>query len=145
MKNRKLVSLIFVLVAVALGLLLFMDLTFPAGIRPYLKRGYYTQFGPLAIAIELFTAGMYLLRKHSKTNFAMALFGFTALLDLIFNLVGLFSSNTPIYATILFSICAIIALRIAFTNQFNTKRISMTNAFGSFALGTGIELFFYYF
>jgi len=72
------------------------------------------------------------------------LFAFTALLDPILNLVGLFTSSLPVYAIILFLGSAIVSLWLAFTNAFNLGRISFAGALGSFLPGNAIELFFNY-
>jgi len=144
MKHRKSIALLFMLIGVALGIVFFLDISFPVGLEAYLSKDYYGQFGPLAISIELLIAGLYLFKAHKNVNFALALFGFTALLDPLFGLTGLFTSLVPIYATITFAICAVIALWIAFTNTFDTGRITFVKIFGSFLLGTAVELFFNY-
>ena len=144
MKARYFLAGLFILIATVFGILFFFDIEFPQGIKPYFKKEYYGQFGPLVISIELLTAGIYLWIKHSKTNFVMGVFAFTALLDPIFNLTGLFTSQVPQYATITFVLCGIAALIIAFTNAFELGKISWKAAFGSFLTGTAVELFFNY-
>ena len=144
MKTRRIIAIVFLLIAVSLGIYFHSKIEFPTDVRDYFRIGTYNQFGPLAISIELLVAGYYLFVGHSKTNFALALFAFTALLDPFFNLTGIFTSLVPTYATILFIVCAITALWIAFSNAFGTGRISFLNAFGSFILGVVVELFFYY-
>ncbi|GAB5527827.1 MAG: hypothetical protein Roseis2KO_56990 [Roseivirga sp.] len=144
MNTHSIISWVFILIAFVLGVIFFLELEFPTGLDTYFKKNYYGQFGPLAISIELLIAGFYLYREHPKTNFALALFGFTALLDPLFNLTGLFASNVPIYGTIIFSVCAIVALRISLSNTFKLKKISLTAVFVSFALGVAVELFFNY-
>lgn len=142
MKTRKIIAFLFIAIAIPLGILFYSKIQFPTEIRAYFRLGTYNQFGPLAISIELLAAGFYLLISHKKTNFALALFAFTALLDPFFNLTGIFTSLVPVYATILFVVCAIISLWVAFSNVFETGRISFINAFGSFVLGAIVELFF---
>lgn len=144
MNKRNTISWLLMLIALTLGLIFFMKIDFPVGLAPYFEKTYYGQFGPLAISIELLLAGFYLYRKHPKTNFTLALFGFTALLDPLFDFVGLFTSNVPLYGTIIFSGCAIAALWIALKNVFNLKKISIPTVFVSFALGLIVELFFNY-
>lgn len=132
------------LTALGLAVDFYVAPEFPWNIEDYFKREYYNQFGPLAICVELFIAGLYLFAGKPKTNFALALYGFTALLDPVFNAVGLFETNVPVYGTIIFVIFALPALWIAFTNTFNSGRITFPSAFGSFLLGLSIELFFNY-
>ena len=139
---RKMIALIFVAIATVMGAIFFLDIEFPIGLESYFQKDYYNQFGPLAICIELLVAGIYLFQGGEKANFTLALFGFTALLDPIFDLTGIFTSAVPLYATVLFTICAVIALWLAFTNTFNLGRISFVGAFGSFLLGAAVELFF---
>ena len=110
----------------------------------YFRREYYNQFAPLAISVELLIAGYYLLIGHKKSNFALALFGFTAILDPVFDQIGLFESIVPLYGTITLSLCALISLWIAFKNSFELKRISFIAALASFILGGFVELFFNY-
>ena len=141
---RKIISLFFIILAVCLGIIFYLKINHPQDISGYFKLEYYNQFGPLAICIELLIAGIYMFYKHDKTNFALALFAFTALLDPLFNFTVLFTSLVPTYAMILFGIAAIVSLRIAFTNTFQTGRISFLVAFFSFVLGSAIELFFNY-
>ena len=95
--------------------------------------------------MELFIAAYYLLAGHKKSNFALALFAFTALLDILFNLTGLFISGVPVYAMVLFFVCAIVSLWIAFSNAFNLGRITLVGAITSFVLGNAIEFYFNYF
>ncbi len=142
MKKRRPIALLFILIAVSLGILFYSKIVFPEDVRSYLRLGTYDQFGPLAISIELFFAGLYLLRKHEKTNFALAVFAFTALLDPFFNLTGIFTTMVPVYGTLLFVGCALISLWVAFSNAFGTGKISVLGAVGSFLFGLVIELFF---
>ena len=142
MNTRKIVATLFLIIALVLGVLLFLEVNLPTTLGGYFNSEYYNQFGPLAISIELLIAGYYLFIKHPKTNFVLAVFAFTALLDPIFNVTGLFTSLVPLYATILFVGCALVALWLSFTNTFSLGRISMIAAFGSFILGTAVELFF---
>ena len=144
MAKRKILASIFILVPVVLGIIFFLEISFPIGLDAYFKSGFYNQFGPLAICVELLIAGLYLFIKHRKANFILALFAFTALLDPLFSTVGLFSSQVPVYAMIIFVCSALIALWLAFSNTFNLGRISFLGAFVSFLLGTAVELFFNY-
>lgn len=121
-----------------------MQLEFPIGLEAYFKKAFYGQFGPLAICIELLIAGFYLFVKHPKSNFTLALFGFTALLDPIFNTIGLFTSSVPAYGMVLFIICSLLALWLAFSNAFKMGRLSLIGVVISFILGLAVELFFNY-
>lgn len=142
MNKRKLLASSLILLSVVLAVLFYMRVQWPANLSGYFTGAYINQYGPLTICIELFIASLYLYQSHAKTNFALAVFGFTALLDPLFNLTGIFSSLVPLYASVIFVFCALIALWIAFSNAFNSGRISGLAAFGSFLLSSLIELFF---
>lgn len=142
MKRRKIISLLLLAVGVSLSVAFLLKIEFPQGLEVYFKREYYNQFGALIISIELLIAGYYLFIRHEKTNFALALFGFTALLDPLFNQIGLFNSIVPLYGTIILSTCALYCLWLAFANSFNLKRLSLIAAVLSIVLGVIIELFF---
>ncbi len=144
MKVRKGIAVLFIIISLVLGLIFHSKIELPVVISAYFRIGTYNQFGPLAISIELLAAGINLFIGHKKANFVLALFGFTALLDPIFNFVGIFSSTMPLYGTIIFAVCALVALWVALSNAFETGRISKINLFGSLILGIAIELFFNY-
>ena len=144
MNKRKITSAALVAVGISLGIAFLSDVVIPQGIEPYFSREYYGQFGPLAICVELLIAGYYLFVGSKKTNFALALFGFTAILDPVFDKIGLFDSSVPLYGTIILIICAIISLWLAFKNVFGLKRISFLAALASFVLGCVVEFFFNY-
>ena len=145
MKKRKIISLSLLLVGIVLSVAFILRIEFPQGFETYFKREYYNQFGPLAISVELLIAGYYLFIGHKKTNFTLALFGFTALLDPLFDQIGLFDSIVPLYGTIILSICGLICLWLAFSNPFELKRLSRLVAILSLVLGVFVELFFNYF
>ena len=85
MKKRKIISILLLIIGTALSVAFIVKIEFPQGFEAYFKRSYYNQFGPLAISVELLIASYYLFIGHKKTNFTLALFGFTALLDPLFN------------------------------------------------------------
>ena len=144
MKKRKIISILLLIIGAALSVAFIVKIEFPQGFEAYFKREYYNQFGPLAISIELLIASYYLFIGHKKTNFTLALFGFTALLDPLFNQIGLFNSIVPLYGTIILSICALLCLWLAFANTFKLKCLSKLAAFFSIVLGVFVELFFNY-
>lgn len=144
MKKRKIIALLLLIIGTALSVAFILKIEFPQGFEAYFKREYYNQFGPLAISIELLIASCYLFIGHKKTNFTLSLFGFTALLDPLFNQIGLFNSIVPLYGTIILSICALLCLWLAFANTFKLKRLSRLATILSVVLGVFIELFFNY-
>jgi hypothetical protein len=144
MKKRNIISALLLIVGISLSVDFLLQIEFPQGFEAYFKRAYYNQFGPLVISVELIIASCYLLIGHDKTNFALALFGFTALLDPLFNQLGVFNSIVPLYGTIILSICALICLWLAFANPFKLKRLSNLAAILGVVFGVFVELFFNY-
>ncbi|MFP2996822.1 hypothetical protein ABN763_12970 [Spongiivirga sp. MCCC 1A20706] len=145
MNKRKTISIVLLAIGVALSIAFILRIEFPQGFEAYFKREYYNQFGPLAISVELLIAGYYFLIGHKKTNFALALFGFTALLDPLFDQLGLFESIVPLHGPIILSICGLLCIWLAFANPFELKRLSRLIAILSLVLGVFVELFFNYF
>lgn len=144
MKRRITVAILFMTIAIVLAVVYYSQIVTPDSLEAYFKADYFNQLGPIAICVELFIAGYYLFIKHAKANFALALFGFTALLDPFFNFMGLFSSSIPVLGMIIFGCCALLSLWLAFTDTFGLGRISLLGALGSFILGNAVELFFNY-
>lgn len=144
MTNRKIISVLLLFAGVLFSIIFISKIEFPQGFDTYFKREYYSQFGPLAISIELLIGGYYLFKEHERTNFTLALFGFTALLDTLFNQIGLFDSPMPLYGTIIFSICALLCLWLAFSNAFQLRSITILKTIFSIILGVLTELFFNY-
>ena len=145
MKIRKFIASIFILLSLVLGIIFYLNIDYPEHIGGYFDKNYLGQLGPLAICIELLFAAIYLFLGHKKSNFALALFAFTALLDVFFNVTGIFSSVVPNYAMVLFLMCSVTSLWIAFSNAFNLGKITFMNAIISFFLGNAIEFYFNYF
>ena len=104
MKKRKIISVLLLIVGVYLSIAFVLKIEFPQGLEGYFRRAYYNQFGPLVLSIELLIASYYLFIGYNKTNFALALFGYTALLDPFFNQIGLLNSIVPIYGTLILSV-----------------------------------------
>ncbi|MTB50090.1 hypothetical protein [Lewinella sp. W8] len=142
MGNRKIIAWLLLAVGLSLSMAFFWAVEFPQGLEAYLSREYYGQFGPLVISVELLIAGYYLLVGDEKTNFTLALFGFTALLDPIFDHLGLFDSLVPLYGTITLLVCGLLCLWLAFANPFKLKRLSYLTATISVVLGVLVEWFF---
>jgi hypothetical protein len=139
---RRLLSIAYILAGLTLVIVLYEEIIFSTEVREYFRIGFYRQFGHIVIAVELIIAGANLLVNHEKTNFVMALFGFTAVLDPVFNFLGIFTSSVPLYATIIYLFFAVISFWIAFTDAFKSGKISMVNVVVTFVFGLFIEWFF---
>ena len=142
MNYRKVVASGFILLSLVLGAIFYSQIVPAHDLGWYFQIDNYNQFGPLAICVELLIAGYFLFIHHTKANFTLALFGFTVVADVLFNLTGLFTSLVPTYAIILFVICAIVSLWLAFSDTFNLGRISLLEVLGSLILGIAVEFFF---
>lgn len=145
MKTRKIIAVAFIVLSAILAVIFYLKINYPENFVGYFKKSYYGQLGPLAICVELLFAAIYLFVGHKKSNFALALFAFTALADIFFNLTGIFISGVPDYAMVLFFVCAMVSLWIAFSNAFNLGKITLFGAISSFVLGNAIEFYFNYF
>ena len=66
MKTRKIIALVFLTIAIVLGIIFYSKIAFPQDLQGYFETEYLNQFGPLAISIELFVAGIYLFIKHPQ-------------------------------------------------------------------------------
>ena len=143
LRTRKIIATVFIALALVLGAVSFRAIDFPIGIEAYFQPAYYQQFGRLALCAELLVAGRYLYVRHAKANFALALFGFSVLLDAACNISTLATGSfTLILGMLLLSCAAGVALWLAFTNTFRLGRITFVGAVGSFILGTLFESFF---
>jgi hypothetical protein len=144
MNKRQAIAITFIIISVFLGTVFFTDIHQPENPGGYFEISYYQQFGPLAICVALFIAGINLFAGQKKSNFSLAVFAFTVLLDIIFHFSGFFASAVPLYAMIIFFVCALIALWISFSNAFNLGKITWRGAIGSIVLSMLIEFYFYY-
>ena len=144
MESRKILGIVYILTALVLAIIFYANLEMGHDLSLYFKKEYYNQFGPIAICVEMLVAGIHLFSKDRAANFTLALFAFTALLDPIFNAIGLFDTNVPVYGTMIFIFLGIPALWISFTNAFDMGKISWPKAVLSFVFGVLIELFFNY-
>lgn len=142
MKTRKSIAITFSVIAMVMAIVFYLNLNLPKNIEGYFKKSYYGQLGALAIAVELAISAYYLFLGNNKANFYLALFGFTAILDLLLHISSLLTSNVPIYGMVIFATCAVAAFYIAFSNSFNLGKISLLGALLSFAMGNAIEWFF---
>ncbi|NER17790.1 hypothetical protein [Spongiivirga citrea] len=144
MNYRKFIAIIFLIVALIFGAVFYLNIGVPESIEGYFKKSYYGQFGPLSICVELLVAGYYLFKANKKANFTLALFGFTVILDILFNLTGILTSGVPVYAMVVFFCFAVVSFWIAFSNSFNLGKISFKGTIAAFVLGNAVEFFFNY-
>ncbi len=142
MNTPKILGFTLLAISLVFGVIFYENIQKPIDFQGYFQKSYYSQFGPIAICVELFIAGYYLFQRSKKANFAMALFGFTAILDILFHITGLLSSGVPVYGMITFVICAALGFYISFSNAFDLGKITLKGTLVSFIMGNAVELFF---
>ena len=141
----KLIPYTYIIGGIVFAIIFLLKIDFPVGLEGYFQRTYYMQFGGVALAVEMGLAGYYLLRSSNRANFMLALFGFSVVLDIVFGLIGVFSSILTGGTLWVFGLIAFESFVIAFSNQYNTGKIAVSKVVISFLLGTAFELFFNYY
>ena len=144
MNVRKIIASLFILIALVFGVILYLDIQYPKDVQTYFRKEFYTQFGPLAICLEMIFSAYYLYRNDKKANFYLALFASTILFDIVFNLAGLFTSSIPDLIAYVLMGCGFVSFWIAFTDSFKTGLISWKETILSIVMGVLVELFFNY-
>ena len=138
MEIRKFIGIAYFMVSLTTFCIFISRTEFSIQLLAWTSFEYYIQFAPYVISIMLFYCGLYLVRKHPKSNFAMAVFGYTILELMVLDWVSVLPNNLGTTATILFGCCAIVALWIAHANSFSLKRLSLSEILISIFVG-GIE------
>ena len=144
MEKRKFIGIVFLAVALITISIFISQTEFSIQLQDWISFKYYIQFAPYVISIMLFYCGLYLLKKHPKSNFTMAIFGYTIAELVILDLTGISSNNLGTSATILFGCCAIVALWIAHANSFSLKKLSLVEILISVFVGAMQSLLLYY-
>lgn len=125
MQAEKIIGAVFSAIAI-ITLGIFITRTeFSFQLQVWLSFKYYIQFSPYVISIMLLYSGVYLIGKNPKSNFAMAIFGYTMLEITALDWMGIVPNNLGIYPTLMFLCCAIVALWISHANSFNLKKLSL--------------------
>ena len=123
---RKIIGIAFLVVSLITFSIFITQTEFSIQLQAWTSFKHYMQFAPYFISIMLFYSGLYLIRKNPKSNFAMAIFGYTIFELVVLDQIGISSNNLGTITTIMFGGCAIAALWIAHANSFNLKRLSLT-------------------
>lgn len=125
MQAEKIIGAVFSTIAI-ITLGIFITRTeFSFQLQAWLSFKYYIQFSPYVISIMLLYSGVYLIGKNPKSNFAMAIFGYTMLEITALDWMGIVPNNLGMYPTLMFLCCAIVALWISHANSFNLKKLSL--------------------
>ena len=124
MKKRKIIGAGFSITALVTIGIFIAQTDFSIQLQSYFSLEYCMQFVPLIISLLLLFGGVFLFVNRPNANFALALFGYAALEEILFSWFGVTLTYLSTYSIVLFFCCAIAALWIAHSNSFNLKRLS---------------------
>ena len=149
METRKIIGTVFSIIAISFSITFLTQSSlnfnlkeyFDFTLKSYFSLSYFIQILPLIICLILLYGGILLIVKPTKSNPILAIFGFTVLEEVIFNWIGLISSNLPFYVMALFFCCALLSLWIAYSNTINEKRLTLKDGITSLIIGTLINAF----
>lgn len=144
MAMRKIIGTVFAIVALITVGIFVAKTEFSIQLQDWMSFKYYIQFSPYFISIMLFYSGVYLFRNNQKSNFAMAIFGYTIFEIMALDWMGILSNNLSSHTTILFICCAIVALFVAHTNPFTLRKLSFKEILISVFIGALESLLLYY-
>ncbi len=141
---RKIIGTVFSAVAlITLGIFIART-EFGFQLQAWLSFKYYLQFSPYVISVMLFYSGVYIIRKNLKSNFAMAIFGYTILEIIALDWMGIVTNNLGTYPTLMFIGCAVVALWVSHANSFHLKKLSLMEILISLFVGALESLLLYY-
>ena len=152
MATRKIIGILFSVIAILFSIILLIqsDLNinlkeyFDYSFKSYFSLSYFNQILPLILCFILLYGGVLLTIKPIKSNPVLALFGFTVLEEIVFSWFGLISINFPIYIVVIFFSTALLALWIAYSDTINQKHLSLKEGVSSLITGTLINALSYY-
>ncbi len=141
---RKIIGIVFSAIAlITLGI--FITRTeFSFQLQAWLSFRYYMQFAPYFISIMLFYGGLYLIRENPKSNFALAVFGYTMLEITVLDGLGIVPNSLGAYPTLMFIGSGIAAFWISHANSFKSKKLSLKEILISVFAGALESLLLYY-
>ena len=141
---RKITGIAFLVASLTTFSIFITRTEFSIQLQAWMSFNYYIQFAPYFISIMLIYSGLYLIKKNPKSNFTMAIFGYTIFELAALDWIGVLPNNLGTTATILFGCCAIAALWIAHANSFSLKRLSLPEILVSILIGSLESLLLYY-
>ena len=143
MEIRKIIGVLFITVSLITFGIFITRTEFSIQLQAWISFKYYMQFAPQVVSIMLFSSGIYLIRRYPKSNFALAIFGYSIIELIALDLLGVVSNSFGAIATILFGCCAIIAMWVAHSNSFNLKKLSWVQVLISILIGALESLVLY--
>ena len=114
---------------------LFSNIDLRVDLPTYFKPKYYNQFSPLILCALLITAGVFIILKHKRTNFYLAIFGYTALEELLFRAIGLPQNLWPTWLIISFLLLGGACVFLAHRNPYKLNALSVRDLVLSLAFG----------
>ncbi len=141
MVNRKITSVLFSIVALSLIVYFFKTTELSVEFSMYFKPQYYLKFSLLIISVMLLNAAFLLFKSARGANLSLAIFGYTILEEIMFDLIGVTAVNMPLLAYIVLFVCALPSLWIAHSNTFKTEKLSTKGLIISLTIGALESLF----
>jgi len=139
--NRKITSVLFSIVALSLIVYFLKTTELSVEFSMYFKPEYYLKFSLLIISVMLLNAAFLLFKNARGANLSLAIFGYTILEEIMFDLIGVTAVNMPLPAYIVLFVCAVPSLWIAHSNRFKTEKLSTKGLIISLVIGALESLF----
>ena len=108
MEKRKIIGAGFSIIALVTIGIFIVKTDFSIQLQSYLSLEYCMQFVPLVISLLLLFGGVSLFVNRPNANFALTLFGYAALEEILFSWFGITSTYLSTYSIVLFFCCATI-------------------------------------
>jgi hypothetical protein len=140
-KTQKLIGLLFIIISILLIIDFHLSHNFFISENfqslHHINGDFIMNLVALSIIALLLIASISLLFNYQKTNFLLALFGFTALEEFIFSVLDLKITQFTTVSIVILVICSIMFLYASFFNVFKLKkltfgRIILEAVFGAF-------------
>lgn len=152
METRKIIGILFSILGILFSVIFITQSNlnfevkeyFDFSLKSYFSLEYLRQITPLIMCLILLYGGFLLIIKPEKSNAILALFGFTVLEEILFSWFDIITINFPVYVTIVFFCCSLLALWIAYSSKINLTCLSFKEGLSSLILGTFINMFSYF-
>ena len=135
MIKRKIASILLAIVSIGLVIYFLFTTQIRAEFATYFKPEYYLKFSLLIISAMLLNAAFLLFKDAKGANLALAIFGYTVVEEILFDLIGVTTVNMPWFAYIVLFVCAVPSLWIAHSNMFKTEELSLKGLIISLVIG----------
>lgn len=144
MEVRKIIGIVFAAIALITIGIFITRTEFSFQLQAWLSFKYYMNFAPYFISIMLFYGGLYLIKEDPKSNFALAVFGYTMLEITVLDWIGIVPNSLGTYPTLMFIGSGLAAFWISHANSFKSKKLSLKEILISVFAGALESLLLYY-